>query len=465
MRKPLAARPARCLAAFLAIPGMLGAAGAAFAGAVYVPVPSPISSVGSTHTVQIWITNTGAAQRPYTATLLTEDSDGTQRPAAPPPGTPIAAGRTTLVGGVGIPGKVNLLEISASSTMSIEARLVSTPPTGQGSAVSPLPLISSDNLFDAGKTAVLLGLRRDTSHGDVSSLGIVNLGRQGSQCQVKLFRADGSQVGATATLSFKPLSLRYFEDAFGLLGEQQVADARAEVSCTQPFYAYAAQFVGSSSQLLFVLPSASGDSTLTGSGDDGSQGPPSTSGSFIFTASGLFHTPTVGNEKKTFNITLPSAMVARSVIVDMDFVPGPWNRAKVPGNHALLWLYRGKFRGNTIANVNAFSPPKTSLKSAQNINLPPGNTTQDEQGVSWVQGQTYHLKYTYDAQRGTVTTVLSSGGSTLKTLSFPGTAPGGVLEIPATGLTAEFGHYPNQDGPEVSSYGWHYSNLRIEIVP
>jgi hypothetical protein len=458
MRKPLVARLAACLAIAL-----LGTAGAAFAGAVYIPVPDPVKASGSTHSLQIWITNAGTAQRSYTATLLTGDSDGTQRPGPTPTGTPVAVGRTTLLGGLGIPGRVNLLELNADAAMSIEARLVSTPPTGQISSASAVPLISSDNLFEAGKKAVILGLRRDNGVGDVASLGIVNLGKQASQCQVKLFRADGSQIATTATLTFKPLSLRYFEDAFALLGEAQVADARAEVSCTQPFYAYAAQYLGSSSQLLFVTPAASGASTLTG--PDDSQGPPTSTGSFIFTAPGLFHTATPGNEKKTFNIALPSQMVAKSVIVDMDFVPGPWNHAKTPGNHALVWLYRGKFRGNTIANVNAFSPPKQTLKAAQNINLPAGNTTQDEQGVPWVQGQRYHLKYTYDAQHGTITTALSSNGATLRTLTFPGTAPGGVLDIPASGLTAEFGHYANQEGPEVASYNWQYWNLRIEVVP
>ena len=129
-----------------------------------------------------------------------------------------------------------------------------------------MPAISSDNLFAAGTTAVLLGLRRDLTRGDVANLGVVNLAQQAAQCQVKLFRADGSQIATTATLTFKPLSLRSFGDAFGLLGEQQAADARAEVSCNQPFYAYATQYSGASSQLSFILPAASGTSTLTAPG-------------------------------------------------------------------------------------------------------------------------------------------------------------------------------------------------------
>ncbi len=465
MRK-LVARRVASFAAFAAAHfavSLLATAGAAFAGAVYVPVPDPISSTGSTHAVQIWITNAGSDQRPYTATFLNAESDGTQRPSTPAPATPLPGGRTSILGSVSTPGKSGLLEINASAAMSIDARLFSTSADAASTSVSPVPLISSDNLFDAGKTAVLMGLRRDLSRGDVTSLGVVNLGKQAAQCQVSLVRADGSQIGATATLTFKALSLRSFDDAFNLLGEQQVADAHAEVSCGQPFYAYATLFSQSNSQMLFITPSASGASTLTGPGDN--QPPPSTTGSSVYSVSGLFHTATAGNEKKTFNIPLAKAMSARRVVLDMDFVPGPWNRSKVPGNHAIVWLYRAKFRSNTIANVNAFSPPKLSLKAAQNVNLAPGSTTQDEQGVAWVQGQRYHLKFTYDAEHGTVTAVLSSNGATLKTLQFPGTAPNGVLDIPATGMTVEFGHYPGQDGPEVPSYGWQYSNLRIEFVP
>jgi hypothetical protein len=456
-----------CLAAGLTV--ALGGADAAFAGAVYVPVPDPInSSTGSTHAIQVWITNGGTASRPYTATYLDAESDGTQRSSTPPPQTAVTAGRTSVLGGVSTPGKNGLLEINASATMSIEARLYSTSADAQTTTVSPVPVISSENLFATGSTAVVLGLRRDLTQGDFTSLGVVNLGQQAAQCQVSFFRADGSQISSTASLTFKPLSLRFFPDAFGLLSEQQTADARAQVSCDQPFYTYATIYTGSNSQLMVVAPAGSGASTLTIPGSGSSSGgnpPPTTGGSVLFSASGVFHTVTQGNEKKTFNIVLPNAVSLRKMVIDMDFVPGPWNRAKIPGNHAILWLYRDKFRSNTIANVNAFSPPKLTLKAAQNVNLPQGDLTQEEQGVAWVQGKTYHLQYTYDAEHATVTAVLSTGGTTLKTLQFPGTAPSGVLDIPATGLTAEFGHYADQSGPEVASYGWSYANFQITGVP
>ncbi len=472
MRKSLFVGRAAVLAAVLG----LGTSVAAFAGAVYIPVPDPISAAGSTHVVQLWMTNTGAKQSTYTATLLAAETDGTQRPSPGPSASPIAAGRTSVLNGIGKVGQVGLLEVATTASMSVEARLFSTAPNSQTSMVTPIPLISSDNQLATGTTAVLLGLRRDNTHGDYTDLGVVNLAQQASQCQIELFRADGTQIASTSTVTFKALSLRFFNDAFNLLGELDAADARAEVTCDQPFYAFATIYTAATSEMLFVTPAPSGASTLTvpGSGSGGSGGTTGGSGGStggsggtvtIFTAPGTFHTAAPGNEKKIFDITLPQPLSLRQMVIDMDVIPGPWNRAKIPGNHAILWLYRDKFRSNTIANVNAFSPPKLTFKAAQNVNLPPGNLTQDEQGFSWVQGTRYHVKYTYDAEHATVTAVLSSGGTTLKTLTFPGTAPNGVLDIATTGLTAEFGHYADQSGPEVASYGWSYANLVIVGVP
>ncbi len=450
MSRPLAA----CL-----VFSLLGA-GAASAGTVYVPVPDPVST-GSSHVMQVWVSNTGTVQRPYSTTLLEAETDGTKRPSSKPPEVGVAAGRTVLLTGLGAQGKVRLLELNANSQLTVEARVVNTP-SNNPPTVSPVPVISSENLLAAGKTAVLQGLARSDTNGTVTSLGVVNLSHQATQCEIRLFRADGSQIGAAATLSFSPLSVRSFPDAFGLLNAFQVADARIQVSCGQPFYAFATLLTPANGQLMFVTPAASGESTLTAPGDSA---PPPAGGSNVFSVAGTFHTATTANPKKTYTITLAEALSLRRLVLDMDFTVGPWNRSKIPGNHALVWLYRDKFRGNTIANVNAFSPTKSSLKAAQNINLGPQEGTQDEGGVAWQQGKRYHLRYTYDAAVNTITVVLSSGGATIKTLSFPGTAPNGVLSIPAKGLTVEFGHYAGQEGPEVASYGWSYSDLRIEMTP
>ncbi|HEY7216710.1 MAG TPA: hypothetical protein VIC28_18960 [Thermoanaerobaculia bacterium] len=453
MRKPLAA----CLA----IPLLAGAA-AAFAGTVYVPVPDPVGSTGSSHALQVWVTNSGTAQRSYTATYLAVDTDGTKR-STKAAETPVQAGRTSLLGNIGAKGQVGLLEIDSSAEISMEARLTNTSPTGQITQ-SLVPTISSDNLFAAGEAAILQGLGRDGTRGDLSSIGIVNLAQQASQCTVKVFRAEGTQIGGTVTLAFKPLSLRYFADSFGLLGLVNLADARFQISCSQPFYAYANIFLKASSQLVFVAPSATGASTLTVPGGGGTSPPPA-AGSVVYSIPGLFHTATTAKPKEQRSIVLERDLSLKRMVIEMDFIPGPWNLTKVPGNHGLIWLYRDKFRSNTIANVNAFSPPKLTLKAAQNIDLPATYSSLKEAGVPWVEGQRYHVKYTYDAEHGTVSVVLSSGGATVTSFSFEATATNHVLTVPAKGLTVDFGHYANQEGPEVAAYGWRYYDFRVEMVP
>ena len=449
MRKPLVG----CF-----VLSVLGTA-AAFAGNVYIPVPDTAGKNGSTHVLQVWITNSGTAQRPYSATLLQAETDGTKRPGKAPE-SPIPAGRTLRIGNLGAPGRVGLLEIAADSQMTVEARLNSAAASGQASQGS-VPVISAENLFEASESAVLNGLGRSDLTGEHTNLGVVNLGTARSQCVLRAFRSNGTQIGGNVSLSFQPLSLRHFPDAFALLREPQTADARIEVSCNQPFYAYAEAV--SNSQVFYVMPSASGASGVGGGGGGGTP-TPTNPGALVVKYDGLLHTAARGDEKERIDINLERPLTVRKLILDMDFVPGPWNRSKSPGNHAIVWLYREKFRGNTIANVNAFAP-KSSLKAAQNIDLGPGIAEAAEAGVAWEQGKRYHLKYIYDAQIRKVSVELSAGGQVIKRLELPATSPGGVLDIPSRGLIVEFGHWGFEPGPEVASYGWQYSNLKIEFVP
>jgi hypothetical protein len=447
----------KTLAGCIVLP--LLATAAAFAGNVYIPVPDATGKNGSTHVLQVWITNSGTAQKPYSATLLLPETDGTKRPGKSPE-SPVPAGRSVRIGNIGTPGKVGLLEITADGQMTVEARVSSAAASGQSSQ-GTAPVISTENLFEPSETAVLNGLGRNDTAGETTNLGIVNLGTARATCVLRAFRSNGTQISGNISLSFQPLSLRHFADAFALLREPQAADARLEVSCSQPFYAYAE--IVSNSQIVYVVPSASGASGI-GAGGGGNTPTPTTPGAVAVKYDGVLHTAANGNEKKRIDINLERPITAKKLILEMDFIPGPWNRSKSPGNHAIIWLYRERFRGNTIANVNAFAP-KNTLKATQNINLGPGIAEGAEAGVGWEQGKRYHLKYTYDAQNRKVTVELSAGGTLVKKIEFPATSPGGVLDIPSRGLIAEMGHWGFEPGPEVASYGWQYSNLKIEFVP
>jgi len=453
-----------CLSAAL-----LAAAAPVAAGTVYVPYVDAIAPGGSTQATDLWISNTSTAARPFGRSFLLAGSDGTKRAGAPIQ-TPMAAGRTFLLRNGGLPGQTGLLEIDGSDGLIIEARLTSTAPNNGGSSTTSVPVISSENLLAAGATAHLSGLRRDGTGGDSSDVGVVNLGQAAAQCTIKFFRSDGSQIGATAVLTFQPLSMRHFSDAFLVAGEARLSDARAQVSCNQPFYAYATVFTRANAQLLFVAPAQTGASTLTRPGEPNNNPNPGSADGLVFTANGHLHTATTSNQKGRINVPITKELSLKRLIFDVDVVVGPWNRLKLPGNHALIYGYRGQFAGNTLINVNAFGPNKYSVKMNQNTDIGRGNVTSAEGGLTFEQGKRYHVHYVYDAQNNFITLEISVGGVKVKTLHMDGTARNGVLTLlpgsgDGRGLNIEFGHFNNQEGPELASFGWQYHDLKVQMIP
>ncbi|HEY9422422.1 MAG TPA: hypothetical protein VIW92_13480, partial [Thermoanaerobaculia bacterium] len=182
----------------------LCAAGAAQAGTVYVPTPG-VSTVGGTaYEVQVSVSNAAGQPRETRQLLLANDTDGTQRGAQSTP-VQVLAGRTAVIKpGASFRG---LLELSGPADLRYSARL-----TGARLGVQ-LPVITSDNLIKPNQTAVLQSLV--SGGGRASDVALVNLGHQGSQCTVGLFRADGSALAPAATVALKPLSQAYFANALG----------------------------------------------------------------------------------------------------------------------------------------------------------------------------------------------------------------------------------------------------------
>ncbi len=446
----------------------LGLVSPAFAGTVYVPIQDPAGSDGSTHSTEVWVSNSGTDNRPVASTFLAAGTNGTQRAGNPAQTVQVVAGRTLLLQGLGAAGKTGLLEVvDTSARMMVEARLKSTALDG-AVTMTAVPVISSGNAIQPNQPAHMLGLRRDAARGERTDFVLVNLAKEGTAlCNVGFYRSNGTRVGSDTTLSVPALSSLYFADAFGLLNEPNVSDARAQVSCNRQFFTYAPVFYPASSQYVFVTPSASGASTLGGgSSSGGGGGTTTTAGAVVFERNGLIHVPTTSNPKGIVDITVPRTMSLRRMVVDLDFIPGPWNRLKDPANHAIIWIHRNigqnEFRSNSAVNVNAFT---NKIKMNQNVDLPGGNQTVAEKGVSWVQGQLYHLRYTYDAENQSITATLTANGVQVATMGMVATANSRALRVEPGKLRTEFGHYDFQHGPELASYGWQYMNLKVEMVP
>lgn len=432
------------------------AAAPAFAGKVYIPI---VQRTGGSHATEVWLSNAGAQERRYEASFLAADTDGTL-PRTPGIRTVVVGGRTVRLVNPGPAGAVGLLEIDAAQQIQIDARLANT--SGGATTYTRVPVISSENAIPAGTTVSLLGLAR-TGNGGFTDLGLVNLGSQSAQCAVTFTRADGTGIGQTVNVFVQPLSLRYFDDALGILGESQASDARVQVSCDRTFYAYAAVF--SASQFTFATPAATGASTL-GSGTTPPP-PPPPGEAIVFTSPGVVHASTPGNAVRALVVPVTQPLSLRRFTVEFDVIPGPWAATRPDGSHNLIWIYRGKYRSNTIANINAFGPARNLVRNNQNVDMAAGRVMSDEKPIVLTQGVTYHVKSLYDAENQQVTTTISSVGQTLVTLQHAATARDRILRIPAAGFNVQFGHTAAQaaNGAEFPSYGWTYRDLRIEMLP
>ncbi|HET9209845.1 MAG TPA: hypothetical protein VFR03_05575 [Thermoanaerobaculia bacterium] len=423
------------------------------AATVYVPVLEPVNAAGAPRATQLWISNYDHAARPYSTTLL-PDQEGAEAKSA---SATVPADRAIYLARAAAQGETGLLAIDdESETLLVNAWVKSG--RGQNVHYAGLPVISSETQIAAGAEAYLNGVGREGSR-DITQLALINLGDAASQCQVDVVAEDGSLVRAAGSVEVPAKSVSRFEDALGLRGEPA---ATARVSCDQPFYALAALADSKTAEVSFVNPSETVETAMKARARKPAV---SVSGSLItFDQNGLFHAATPKNAKKVIRVPVPRELGATRVLAEFDVVAGPWNPRYPKGAHNLIFLHRGKFRGNTLANINAFGPGNNKAKAAQNVDLPAHYSTSVQFGFTFEQGQTYHISSLYDAATQKVTFGISQKGKLLKSGQYDATSRNPLLTVPAAGLVAEFGNYNNQFLPEVSSLGWKYSNFHVEIV-
>lgn len=320
-----------------------------------------------------------------------------------------------------------------------------------------VPVISAANSAAAGSAVYLNGLTGD--HRDVVGLDLANLGQTKAQCKLDLLRENGAVAGTIAGLEVAALSTRSFENAQGLGLLPGTMSLR--VSCDQVFYAYAVGIDRETREVSFALPAAKAEAVRF----ERKATTLSEKRTIVVTRDGQFHFATRADPKGKIDLKVPGEIILKQVKAEFDFTVGPWSKRKIDGNHGLLWLHRGRFRPHTVANVNAQGPKKDGVKINQNLDLPkPPDVTSQVGRLKFQRGKTYHASIVYDAPAGSLVLRVSQNGNLLRTLIVDGTAENGEIPVSAKGLFAEFGHYLDQEDPEVASIGWKYSSFRAEMV-
>ena len=438
---------------------ILGAAGTAHAGIVYVPLPGQATVGSTTYEVQVSIVNTAGQTATVNQTLLSSDTDGTQRTGVSAIPQLVLPAQTVVVR----PGGAfkGMLELSGAATFRYSARLV---PAGTAGPGIDLPLITSSSATKANGTLSVQGLISDSVR--TTDLGLVNLGSSAAQCAVALVRADGSTLGASATISLQALSHRYFGNIFaGLVDANGLSAARAQVSCTQDFYAYGVIKNSDTGDVAFAEPAATGDSTL---GTPGSTPPPSgggcgSTGVVCFDANGIVHQPSPVNPVGRITFAIPQATYTRFKM-SMDITVGPWYAPDPAGKALIYWFVIDKnldmpgmlyFRGPGPGGSTALVRHGMGLTHPQK-----GKIVKPFQAQV---GHTYHCENDYDMGRGVYTVTITDKGT--------GQVQAVLTDVPNVHLYAsrpgqrfiiDMGFHENAVPDEVPSYNWVYQNIHIE---
>lgn len=324
--------------------------------------------------------------------------------------------------------------------------------------VGTLPFDARE-LSVARDRAALAGLERDGGYRSLV-VGAAVPGAKSARCEAQLFDRGG-RILEEAAFDVDAGSTAQFDFA-QLLGNR-VAVA-TEVSCDQPFYSYAAAAGTKEPKLTWaegVGPSGACDFTV-----EAIEFEP---GFYLAGQEGTIHNARQEKAKGIVCVKVPKDLKLGKLVLEWDVAVGPWHKKTPHGNHAMIWLHRGRFRSGTVANVNAFGPKKSIIKMNQNVDMGKQQNTNTKASMALVNDSIYHLRYTYDAANRAISTEVFLNGVMVKRMDMKGTAQNRVLSVPVFGYTtkgalfAEFGHFPGQHFPEMPSFGWRYSNLRVEM--
>jgi len=423
------------------------------AGTLYLPLAAEQSIDGEHHRTLLWATNPSSSAKTFSVRFIPTGSAGTGGEAdashVVPPGAtvPIAA----------VDAGVGMLEVTGPDELAFIGELNTFGPTGQLIHSTEIPLVGLRNMLASGETAHLLALEREIA-GSRTDLGIDNLGTAEASCTIRTFRADGSQILSTVTLTVPALGQRFFPDAFGILSEPSIDGGRFEVSCNQSFFAWAAVFGEFPDFSKFVVPSSGGLPT-TGAPDPNPNDPvPNPGEQVVVRRPGQFFAGRNGASKVEIAIPTPEGEYYSRGVIEMDVQTGVINKVftTVVGllrpnpNRA---LYFGHFvRGENKHGL----VQKTILDVDHEVSHDGAN------GV-WLRNASYHVRFVYDTVGRNIELTVTRGGLVVERLT--GRITNLDLGHDGQGMKLIFGI----DGVAADAYyppiGWTFSNLVATFTP
>lgn len=428
-------------------------AGTAAAGTVYLPLSLNGALDGKTYNTYVWLTNSGSEANEIQVRYIERDKSGIDTNASTVTANLTVGPGQTFKLAVGQPG-VGMVELTGPDDSVFSARLESLTPGGIVRSSAHLPLIGSDDVFDAGTVAHVQGGERAVS-GTASHFGIAAFGAEEGECSIRTFRADGSQVLSTATVMAPALGQRWFEDVFELLGEPSIGDARFEVSCDVPFFPFASILASEPDSTQFVLPSVTAANSL------GPAAPGPKAGELV-RLDGNFFTPVVG--ASIFQVDVPIAAGVRyeQIAYEFDmFLPVLRDCPHPCTNFHSTTLMLRPVRGGT--HVAHTIRGNGLYKSILDLGVHDNGLVRGD-NLAWTPNATHRVRVDYDVAAGQLTWEVRRGGQVVERLI----GRFGVRDFThnGEGLQILFGLDKAYDhGAYLPPYGAQFSNLVVTGRP
>jgi hypothetical protein len=447
----------RLLKGSLTVLLLCGMAAPAFAGAVYVPI-ADTERDGVTYETRISVSNQSDTPRRFTAYFIPAVTDGTVRPPDGGGTDYTVAPFSTMI--LDPPSQVGMIEISGAPQLVVQANLVSII-DGVPQTTASVPVVSSENLWGAGETANVQSWQR--SQRAATDYVLINLAHEANQCEIDVFRANGTQIGTTAVLTLPALSVAYFDNVLALLGQNLVADVRSTTSCTMPFYVYSNLLDDTTGEATLLAPSQQLNSALLPPGEDPSPGPGAscTPGVVCFEQSGVFHIPSANNPVHREVMTPPTGTYA-VLRARLQVQLGNWFPGNPSGTHNIFWLVRDRNR-DMFGYVNLQGPPRNQIFIRHGFNQSQGQKARITAGFAFQEGAIYNFDYIYDTAARLVELVVTDFAGT-EVLRMQG-APNinGINFSSGQQILMDFGFPEGVNPNEPPTYGWVYSNLVVEL--
>lgn len=373
---------------------LAGAALPAAAQTVYLPYVQNETLGANQVRTRIWVSNSSDADRRFSTFFLTAGIDGTAVRAELPKVT-VAPQGTTIAA---ITGNLGMLEVTGAPQIRYTGVLETVNGQGQLLGSTTMPLIGSENVLAKGTTVFIQGLTKSASR--ASSLGILNVAQVASQCSLTFRRADGTAIGATALVTVAPLSLRFFADALGVLGQTAIADVRVQLSCDSTYYAYAVTLGSDGSNPLFVGPSSTGASKLSPPGVT----PPPPDGSITFRKDGEFLVARNGDSRVEFQIPVTAGVEYEKADATFDFF---LDRFLNPLFHTVASM---RMDGVVWAITLRADRLKTIVDT---------NSSSINEGADWITKRTYTIRVEADTAANEVFVRVKRGSEVIQDITLP----------------------------------------------